>query len=405
MPEYTPNEVMEAVKALETNLKTFGSDSADYKQAVENTIEILEKQETDNQGIIKDLAAAKAAQEQQTEKMTELELELARGGKSQAVDYKTTPSYLALQKWCAQGDKFMSKDEFSLLSQMDAKTLRTDIDTGAGYLTMPEMDTSITKTITEISNMRSVARVRSTSKKVLDMPIRTSVPTATYEGEAASGDDSESAYGSEQLTSFRLTLTVPFTQDQMMDSAFDLESEINADVAEGMAKKEGNKFVLGTGSKQPEGVLVNPTIVAGAFTSTVSGGFAAADLTYLTGELKVGYDPMYAFNRRTLAYARSLEDSAGRPIWQINLADKAPNTINGEPYVLFPDMPNTAANNLAVIYGDFRRGYTITDRTGLMIIRDQYAKKRQAIIEITFHKWNTGQVTLPEAFIAMKIKT
>ncbi|MCP4550789.1 MAG: phage major capsid protein [Bacteroidetes bacterium] len=405
MPDFTPEDAKQAFDELKTKMKKYGEDSTEYKTALENTQKTLDAQEENSQKLTKEIAEERKVRGEQDERIKTLELEVARGGSSGTnANYKETPEYKALTHWIAEGDKGLETDEAECLNTMQ-KTLRTDIDTGAGYLTMPEMDTSLVKTITEISNLRSVARVRTTSKKVLDIPKRTAVPTATYEGEAAAGDDDESVYGSEQLTSFRLTVTVPFTQDMLMDSSFDLEAEINADVAEGMAQKEGNKFILGTGSKEPEGFLVNATVVAAAVPSTVTDGLAAVDLTYMTGELKTGYNPMYGFNRRTLAYCRSLEDGEGHPIWQMNLADGAPNSINGEPYILLPDMPDLAGGALSVVYADFSRGYTITDRTGLMIVRDPYAKKRQAIIEITFSKWNTGQVILPEAFVLLEIKS
>ena len=68
-------------------------------------------------------------------------------------------------------------------------------------------------------------------------------------------------------------------------------------------------------------------------------------------------------------------------------------------------MPDIASGALPVIYGDFKRGYTITDRTGLVIIRDDLTQARQAIILLTFHKYTTGQVVLDEAFKALLIKT
>ena len=69
------------------------------------------------------------------------------------------------------------------------------------------------------------------------------------------------------------------------------------------------------------------------------------------------------------------------------------------------DMPTRdASGNLPVIYGDFMRGYTIVDRTGMAVIRDDITRKKERIIELCFHKYNTGQVVLAEAFKALKIK-
>jgi len=68
------------------------------------------------------------------------------------------------------------------------------------------------------------------------------------------------------------------------------------------------------------------------------------------------------------------------------------------------DMPDIAANSLSVALADFMRGYTIIDRTGLLVIRDELTRKKNNIIEMTFHRYNHGQVVLPEAFKLLKTK-
>ncbi len=396
MPEeVTKEEVMEAVTKLRDDFKQYGEDSLEYKTSVEKTEETLEKQEKANQEIVANLAEEKKSREDIEERVKELELELTRKGETKD-NWRDSAEYKALNSFASKG--FEGMDEES------RKALRTDIDTAGGYLTHTEMDTMIIKQITEISPVRQVSRVRTVSQKTLEIPTRTGIPTATYEGETEEGSDSQSAYGNETLTPVRITASVPFTMDLLNDSNFNLETEIKGDVSEAMAQKEGNKFVLGTGFKQPEGFTVNAAVIAAQSTSAASGVVDATDLTLLTGELKVGYNPMYAFNRRTLAYFRTLEDGAGRPIWQLNLADNAPNQINGEPYVLFNDMANIAANSLSVVYADFMRGYTITDKIGLVIIRDEVTLAKKAMIQLTFHKWNYGQVVLPEAFALLKTK-
>ena len=85
------------------------------------------------------------------------------------------------------------------------------------------------------------------------------------------------------------------------------------------------------------------------------------------------------------------------------------NTINGFPYVLMQDMPGQVADvfvsdTFPVAFGDFLRGYTIVDRTGMNVVRDEFTMKRKAIIEFTLNRWNYGQVVLPEAITLLKIQ-
>ena len=389
-------DALNAVKALRETVEKFGSDSAQFKQMVDATNAALEKQEKASQEITTKLADEEKSKLELKERVDSLELELSRKGAT-GENYKDRPEYKALQQYVQVGLDHMGADE--------RKTLRTDDGTRGGYLVMPEMDSMIIKKITEISPMRAVSRVRTVGSKTLAIPTRTSIPVATYEGEAAAGGDSESRYGQETLTAYRLTVTVPYTRDLLMDSQFDLESEIANDVAEAFAFTEGNKFVLGSGAKQPEGFLANATVAANFRETASSGTITGDDIILLSGDLKVGYNPMYAMNRQTLAFLRTLKGSTNdHYLWQVGLGPTQPNTLAGLPYVIMQDMPSIAVGSLSVALADFTRGYTIIDRTGLEVIRDDVTNKRNAIIELTFHRWNHGQVTLPEAFKLLKIK-
>jgi HK97 family phage major capsid protein len=401
--EKSAQEVMEAVDKLRNTVEKHGINSPEFKQIEENVGKILENEEKKHTAYTAQIVEAEKKTLEVEDRLKVMELEMVRSAEAKNVDHKDTIEYKALNNFAKYG-AILADEDGKGVSAEELKTLRMDDGTSGGYLTTTEMDSQIIKTITEISPVRQVARVKSTSKKTLEIPKRTGIPTATYEGEAAEGDESQSAYGNEQLTAYRLTTTIPFTLDLLGDSEFNLESEINADVAEAFAFKEGNKFVLGTGAKQPEGFLVNAEIVAGARLTAGSGTISGDDLLLLTGDLKIGYNPMYGFNRTTLAFLRTLKGSDGQYLWQASLAPNVPNTIGGEPYMVFQDMPSIATGALSVIYGDFLRGYCITDRTGMVIVRDEYTQKKKAIVEITFHKWNTGQVVLSEAFKALQIK-
>jgi len=397
-------EVKRVVGELRDSFEKFGAESADFKEKQAKIESALEAYDKNHDDVVMKLEASEKAGEEMKDRMDAMELELAKGGSGAGADYKQSDEYKALNAYAKGGEKALAA-----LDDVDIKTLRTDIDTGAGYLTNPEIDDMIIKPITEISAMRSVCRVKTVGKKVLDSTIRSGIPTATYEGEAQTGGESQSSYGRETTNAFRQTVTVPYTLDMLNDSNWDLENEIMGDVAESFAQSEGNKFLLGTGVKQPEGLLVHSTLAAGSLETAASGVLAADDMILLTGELKVGYNAMFAFNRQTLAHLRTLKDTAGAYVWHAGSHDggmggSVPNTIAGERYLVMQDMPAIAVGNLPVVYGDFRKAYTIIDRTGLIIIRDEVTGKKEAVIEMTFHRYNGGMVVLPEAMKTLKIK-
>jgi HK97 family phage major capsid protein len=383
--------VNEAVTELREEVKKATPD----KEKLEKINGFLDSYEEKNQELVTSMAAEKKAREEQAERLEAMEAELSRKGASHHEDYREAPEYKALEKFVMTGS-FDTPEEKALL--------RTDSDTSGGYLVTSEMDNTIVKGITEISPMRSVARVRTVGKKTLEMAIRSGIPTALYEGETEEGGSSASTYKAESLTAYRQTTTIPVTMDMLMDSSFNMDSEIMSDAMEAFAQGEGSGFIIGTGVKQPEGITANTELQTGAVTSSTSGAIDAEDFISITGELKTGYDPVYLLNRKTLANLRTKTDTNGGFLWQPGLNGPVAATINGFRYVLTPDMPDIAAGAYSVAFGDFLRGYTIIDRTGISMVRDEYSRKKEAIVEFTINRWNTGLVTLPEAIKLLKVK-
>jgi len=397
MSDKETKDVVQLVEAIREKADELGTNSAEFKAFQERAEKQLEASETKNAEIVAEAVESRKLVDEMKGQMSDMEVAMARSAEKHNIDYKETAEYKALNAWAKSGADKLDMEQKDLL--------RSDNDVQGGYLTNSEMDNAIIRKITEISPVRQVSRTRSVGRKTLEMPKRESIPTATYEGEAEASSESNSTYGAETLTCNRLTTEVPFTMDLLLDSGFDIENEVLQDVAEAFAFAEGRNFVLGDGVKKPEGFLSNAEIIADARTSESAGTVTGDDLLLMTGDLKVGYDPLFGFNRQTLAHLRTLKGSDGQYLWQAGLAPNVPNTIGGESYAVMQDMPAyNVAGNLGVIYGDFMRGYTITDRTGTTVIRDNLTQASKNIVRLIFHKYNTGQVILPEAFKALKIK-
>lgn len=419
----TDTEVMKAVTELRTLVESKGfiepervdrlNEVLDGYEKKNEQLVIVQKQAEGHESAIKELKEARVEAKEADEvrqkelkgQIDDLEAEVARGvhalHKADPDAYKESEEYKTLNQYCKQGDalyRSMSPEEIKVL-------LRTDIAVDGGILVPSELDNTITKKIIEIDPIRSICRVRSIDGKSMELVVRNTIPVATYEGEAEEGSDSASTYNSETVYPFRQTHTTPITKDMLMNGAFDMESEIASDSAEAFAFGEGNGFVVGTGFKQPSGFVVDPRLtVSGAFRAgSASAKISSNDIILLSGDLKVGYNPSYVLNRRSLAQIRTIKSTTGSYLWAPGLNGPVANTLNGFSYALANSMPDEAANAFAVAFGDFRRGYVIVDRMGMSVVRDEVTQKKKAIVEFTMHRWNTGQVVLPEAIKLLKV--
>ena len=417
-PEITLEEVQSAVTTLREEVKgtrvdkekvekinTF-LDEAEEKVFTPLTLarQDMLKRETEVKELVEKLETSNASASEIKERMNALELAIARGvGSGSDRDHHESAEYKALNEFCVHG--------MNSLDQEQKVLLRTDSAVDGGVLVTVELDTVITKKITEVDPIRAVARVRTIGGKSVELPIRNVIPTATYEGEAEQGKDSATTYQSSTVTPFRQTYTVPITMDMLMDAAFDMEAEIASDAAEAFAFGEGSGFVNGSGHKEPAGFVANANLQTAARETPASAVLDPESIILLTGDLKVGYDPVYILNRRTLALIRTFRgdaavaaDEAGQFLWMPGMSGPVAATLNGFPYVLANSMPDVGGGNFPIAFGDFRRGYTIVDRTGMTVVRDEFSEKRKGIVEFTMNRWNTGQVTLEEPIKLLKIK-
>jgi HK97 family phage major capsid protein len=115
---------------------------------------------------------------------------------------------------------------------------------------------------------------------------------------------------------------------------------------------------------------------------------------------------MFFFNRTTAAFLRSLKDAQNRYLWNelFGSAVKGlPAEINGYSYTNeFIDMDsNTVANGHPILFADMKEYYQITDRTDMILIRDEYTQATQAIINFNLMRWTTGQPIKSEAAVLM----
>ena len=63
-----------------------------------------------------------------------------------------------------------------------------------------------------------------------------------------------------------------------------------------------------------------------------------------------------------------VKDLQGKPVVFPGIVAGMPDQILGFPVVICDGMPAVSAGNIAVLFGNFRRGYVITDRIQIRIL-------------------------------------
>ncbi len=293
----------------------------------------------------------------------------------------------------------------------EVKVLTVSDDTGAGYLAPAEYVREIIKAEAELSPIRSVAQVRQTSQRSLEIPRRTGQFSAIWVGEIETRSETTGyTIGLEEVAAHELLAEVYLSNQMIEDSVFNIEQELGEEFSERFAVAEGAAFVSGSGVKQPEGFLdntdVGETVSGSAATIADANGQGDGIIDLFYGvKTAYGRNGTWLLNRNTLASVRKLKDSQNQYIWQPGMAPGQANTILGAPYVEVPDMPNEAANAYPMAYGDWRRAYLIVDRITMSVLRDPFTRASQGQVKFVARRRVGGQVVLAEAIRKLKCST
>ena len=274
---------------------------------------------------------------------------------------------------------------------VEMKALSGTSDATGGYAVPEEIDARIDATLKSVSPIRGIANV----VKVGTSGYRKLVTS----GGIASGWAAETAARPETATpSFNevappsgdLYANPAASQAMLDDAMFDVEEWLAQEIAREFAAAEGSAFVSGNGTNKPKGFLAAPTAATGDATrafgtlqylaSGAAGAFAASPeekLIDLVQSLRAPYrqGASWVMNSATLARIRKFKTSDGQFLWSPGLVAGQAATLLGYPVVEAEDMPDIAANALAIAFGNFKAGYLIADRTETAVLRDPYTNK------------------------------
>jgi|TARA_E500000305_G_scaffold106517_1_gene105259 HK97 family phage major capsid protein len=322
-------------------------------------------------------------------KIEALETVMARPSnvKSEDVDIRVK----AFGDWLRKGE----------VDEMEKKALYESDDTLGGFYAPTEYVEEIIKTVTEISPIRSIARIRQTNKRGIEIPKRTGQFSAQWVAETGTRSETTGyTTGLMQIDAHEQYALVDISQAMLEDSAFNLESEMASEFSEQFSKAEGTAFVSGSGVGQPLG-FTDSTAGVGSTNSGSGSALTANGLLDLVYAIKSEYlgNSRFVMNRTTFAKLLQLEDGEGQKIFHVglNLVNGAPSTIVGYPYVLATDMPAIGGSAKPIAFGDFSRAYTIVDRVNLSVMRDPYSQATSGNIRYVARRRVGGTVVLPEA--------
>ncbi len=281
---------------------------------------------------------------------------------------------------------------------LEEKGLSTAVSADGGYLVDPQTAEQIAGVLYDNASIRSIASVVAVESTAFDVLVDHTDIGAGWATELAASAET----GTPQLDRISIPLhelsALPKASQRLLDdSAFDIESWLASRIADKFSRAEGTAFINGDGVDKPTGFL-NYTAVAnggwswgklGYVATGAAGDFAAVDaadsivdLVYALGA-RYRANASFVMNSKTAGAVRKMKDVDGRFLWSDGLAAGEPARLMGYPVLIAEDMPDIAADSLAIAFGDFNAGYTIAERPDLRILRDPFSAKPHVLFYAT----------------------
>lgn len=284
--------------------------------------------------------------------------------------------------------QFVRKGKDDGLGELQAKALQTTVEADGGYAVPEELDRAILELLRDESPMRQVCSQITVSTPDYKKLVNLGGAGSGWVGET----DARPVTGTPTLAQISAVMGEIYanpqaTQTSLDDMFFDAEGWLNAEVAREFSEQEGLAFLTGNGTNKPKGLLAYTMALTAddvrAFgtiqniKSGTAGDFDTDDLVKLVYTLRKGHraGASWMLPNMTLFKIRTMKDLEGNYIWRPGIEAGQPSSLLGYGVTENEDMPAVAADANAVLFGDFRRAYTIVDRIGTRVLRDPYTNK------------------------------
>ena len=364
-------------------IQEIGTAFNEFKKSNDERLAKLEKGEgvADLEAKLAQINDKISEQEALKEKLEALEKKTARPGqfaqgKEQADEYKSA------------FELFMRKGDESALEELQTKAMSVGSDADGGYSVPEQLDRNISATLKDDVVMRSVSNVITLSTGEYKKLFNLHGANSGWVGETDARPNTNGPKLA-QISPFmgEIYANPEVTQKLLDDSFFSIESWLLSEIRDEFAEQEEAAFTHGDGVNKPKGYLAygmdtkkDDARAFGTlqkFTAAAANAITGDELITMVYGLRKKYrrGARWMMNGNTIAAIRKLKDSEGNYLWAPGLQSGQPSNVLGYTIAENEEMPDLAAAQNAIAFGDFRRGYTIVDRIGTRILRDPYTNK------------------------------
>lgn len=315
--------------------------------------------------------------------------------------------------------RFLRKGSTDGLEELQRKAMNTGSDPDGGYLVLPEMDAAIDRVAQTMGAMYRLANTVTIGTAKYEKLVKTSGMAMRRVADGGTGGETtEPKYAKIGIEVFTAEVEPWVYNETLEDAMINLEADLAAEAAIGFVEGAGAEFITGNGVGKARGItaytnVANSSYAWGKVGYLVSGKSAAfasvapADkVVSLQHALKSQYRPgaVWLTNDTTLGVMRQMKDGSGSYyLWQPDPSAGFGGRFLGSPVEVDDNMADIGAGTYSLAYGNFSRGYTIVQRAGTTLIRDNITAK--GTTKFNFRRRFGGGIVNFEAIKLMKFAT
>ena len=283
--------------------------------------------------------------------------------------------------------------------------LQEGVGSEGGYLVPDEYENTLIQALNEETVIRQFAKVIKTSSGTHKIPVVASHGDAAWMEEEDAFTASDDSFGQVNLDAHKVGTLIKVSEELLNDSAFDLEGYMRAEFARRIGNKEEAGFLSGNGTHKPTGLLNSTGGAQVGVTAASTSAITADEIIDLFHSLKAPYrkKAIWILNDSTIKLIRKLKDGNGQYLWQPGIREGEVNTILGKPYYTSAFMPEAAAGNKTVLFGDLSY-YWIADREGIVFKRLNELFAGNGQVGFLAYKRLDAKTVLPEAIKVLQQK-
>lgn len=299
----------------------------------------------------------------------------------------------------------------------DRKAYNSGDDALGGVTVLPFLDSMIDKLVREFTDFPALVSNVNISTDKWERIVMNQTNGAVWEKDMAdfSSQTKDNDFNKLNIMVENLHGIAIFRDTLIADSAFDIVGEILTSLAEDYAIQIAESGWNGNGVGEMSGIL-NSADAASSFpaieriATASSTSVVLDDIFELIGALKAPYQTGAQFkaNRLGITTLRKLRSDSGAGagtgdyLWQPSNIVGVPATLAGFPISQAQELAAdiTAANAEGVVFGNFSRAYTMVNRSGMEVLRDNLTQ--YPFVAYKTQKRVGGGVTKGEALKILK---